>query len=77
MNYTDVYARYIRPLPVAERLQLISLIAQGVETDCREIEALPLANIMEFEGIAKGAWNGIDAQAYLQKLRDEWENRGE
>ena len=29
-------------------------------------------DIMEFEGIAEGVWEGVDVQAYLDRERDSW-----
>ena len=36
---------------------------------------LPKHNIMEFHGLGKEIWEGIDAQEYINKLRDEWDRR--
>lgn len=69
----DIYEKSIRQLPVADRLRLLAMIAEGLVSDCRSVESPPKRDIMDFRGIAKGAWDGIDAQDYVNQLRDEWE----
>jgi len=33
----------------------------------------PKHSIMELHGIGKGAWAGVDVQAYINEMRDEWD----
>lgn len=32
-------------------------------------------SIMELRGLGKEIWQGVDAQAYVDQLRDEWDAR--
>ena len=72
---SDIYYDHVRALPIAERLKLISLIARDLEIEHGECEGSRRHSVMEFQGIGKGAWGGVDAQEYVNQMRDEWEER--
>lgn len=59
----------IRALPVEERKELIGLIVDSLT----ESEAEPRHDILEFRGVGAEMWKGIDAQEYVNRLRDEWD----
>lgn len=67
----DIYIRYIRPLKPAERARLLMLLAQDMAN------TLPMPqtphSLLELEGLGADLWQGIDAQAYVQQLRSEWD----
>lgn len=67
----EAMIREIRTLPVDDRKQLISLIVDTLT----EQPADKQHNIMEFRGVGKEMWAGIDAQDYVNRLRDEWDQR--
>ena len=69
----ELYAQHIRPLPPSARLRLIELLAH----DLAEATDAPPAkrSILELEGVGAELWQGIDAQQYVNALRDEWDNR--
>ena len=76
MTYASVYQLYsqhIRQLPLKERLQLLALLAQDLANKADWISEEPMHDIMELHGLGKDIWEGIDAQEYVNKLRDEWE----
>lgn len=66
-----LYEQQIRPLPVADRLQLISRIVEDL------IDNAPTTKrrITELRGLGKEVWRDIDAQTYVDDLRTEWEQR--
>jgi hypothetical protein len=72
---SDVYYDHVRALPIAERLKLITLIARDLEIEHGECEAKPRRSILEFHGVGKGSRSGEDAQAYINRLRDGWEEQ--
>ncbi len=72
----DVYTKHVRQLPPAERLKLITLIVDDLARRYT-LEEKPLHNIMEFYGVGRALPEGMDAQAYVNKLRDEWEERSQ
>lgn len=61
----------IRTLPVDDRKRLISLIVDTLTEPPSEKQR----NIMEFRGVGKEMWAGVDAQEYVNRLRDEWDQR--
>jgi hypothetical protein len=65
-----IYERHVRRLPVAERLRLLALITEDL-ADCTEktVEA-PDGDLMELRGLGKECWAGIDAQEYVNALRE-------
>jgi len=36
-------------------------------------EKIGTANLLRLKGLGKHVWKGIDAQDYINKLRDEWD----
>lgn len=64
----------IRALSVRERKQLISLIIDTLPEET-EADAARERSITELRGLGKEIWEGIDAQAYIDDLRDEWDQR--
>lgn len=71
-NAQEIYKRYLSSLPATERLRLLAMLAQGLASE--NSAAKPAKrNIMELQGLGKEIWKGIDAQSYIDQLRDEWE----
>ncbi|HKP73247.1 MAG TPA: hypothetical protein VJT82_09950 [Pyrinomonadaceae bacterium] len=74
MSVVDVeklYAEQIKPLPATERLRLLALIARDLEPETKNVRRR--RSIMELHGLGKEIWEGVDAQEYLNELRQEWE----
>ncbi len=68
----EIYQQYVKPLPDKEKLRLIA----KVSNDLAENEAeKPKRSIMELHGLGAEIWEGIDAQEYVNELRNEWEHR--
>ncbi len=74
LTVEQVYERYVKRLPVAERLRLVSMTAEQLRresaTDAHEERSL-----LELEGLGAHLWQGIDAQEYVRELRSEWDHR--
>lgn len=68
----EIYQQYVKPLPNKEKLRLIA----KVSIDLAETETeKPQPSIMELHGLGKEIWEGVDAQEYVNELRNEWEHR--
>lgn len=64
----------IRALSVPQRARLITLIVETLVEDKEPV--LPKKrSILEFEGLGKEIWKGVDAQKYINELRSEWDDR--
>lgn len=74
-NIETIYRRHIKPLPPDERLKLLARMAEDL-SNSKEAEATKeKRSIMELHGLGAEIWEGIDAQEYVNELRDEWEHR--
>ena len=69
----EIYEQAKR-LSDAERLRLVSMIAADLATAAPR-ERPKRRSIMELHGLGKEIWEGIDAQEYVNQLRDEWDHR--
>ncbi len=68
----EIYQQYIKPLPNNEKLRLIAKVSSDlVENETKK----PKRSIMELHGLGAEIWEGIDAQEYVNELRNEWEHR--
>jgi len=70
---STVYKDHIRSLPVSVRLELLALIARDLAYEAQEFDERPRHSILEFYGVGKGSRGDEDAQAYINRLRDGWE----
>jgi hypothetical protein len=66
----EVYTRYISTLPFAVRLELLALIAGGLASQARDLAEPPRHSILDLEGLGADIWQGIDAQEYVDALRE-------
>ena len=69
----ELYTRHIRPRPREERLRLVELTTQDLAAE--QPDDAHNLDITELHGLGKEIWNGVDAQAYVDELRSEWDHR--
>ena len=63
-----------RPLP--ERAAILEIIVESIEGEPSEQEPpYKERSILELEGLGAELWEGIDAQKYIDELREEWRER--
>lgn len=66
----EVYKKYVKPLSTGERLRLLEMTVHDLALGShREPED---RSIMELRGLGKEIWQGVDAQTYVDRLREEW-----
>ena len=60
-----------------ERKRLISAVVDTliIPLDPLSVEDSAEYTLLDLEGLGKEIWEGIDAQEYVDKLRDEWNHR--
>ena len=75
MNIEQLYHRHIKVKPVAEQLELISLISKELIGKKSGPGDQKRRSLLELEGLGAEIWKGIDAQAYVDDLRNEWNHR--
>ena len=66
----EVYEKYVKPLPTGERLRLLEMTAHDLA-----LTASQKRSILELRGLGKEIWQGIDAQTYVDGLREEWDHQ--
>jgi hypothetical protein len=71
----EIYERHIKPLPAAERLRLLAVMAQDLAEQSADASGQAKRSIMELHGLGAEIWQGIDAQEYVDALRQEWDHR--
>jgi hypothetical protein len=69
-----IYEKHIKSLAPEERLELLALIARELAAEGVASGSKPRHSIMELHGLGKEIWEGIDAQEYVNKLRDGWDD---
>lgn len=70
MTYAEVVSE-IYQLSPAERLSLIEVIHDSLEKQDIGEEL----SLLDLEGVGAEIWQGIDAQEYVNALREEWNHR--
>jgi hypothetical protein len=72
----DVYDRHIRSLSADERLRLAALILEDLAERGEGGErGEPQYSVLDFYGAAAHNPIGMDAQEYVNQMRDEWDHR--
>ena len=71
----QLYHASIEPIPMADQLRLIALMSQYLAQATGQPATLNARSLLELEGLGAEMWNGVDAQDYVNALRDEWETR--
>lgn len=70
-DIATLYEQQIKPLSRADQLLLLARIAEELaatsEEDAEEL------SLLDLEGVGAEVWRGVDAQAYINSLRDEWD----
>jgi hypothetical protein len=75
LSLDELYERHIKPLSPAERIRLIALTADDLVEGAASFAEPPKRNIMELHGLGAEIWGGMDAQEYINQLREEWDHR--
>ena len=74
LTVEQLYMQQIRSRSPQERLRLLKLmVADLTEKDVADNK--PKRSILEFEGLGADNPIGMDAQEYVNQLRDEWDHR--
>lgn len=75
LSLEELYERCIKPLPPALQLRLIARTTDALAQAQGENPTLPGRSIKDLHGPGAELWRGIDVQAYVNDLRDEWDDR--
>ncbi len=70
-NALDNLANIVPHLTPDERIRLLEDLEKLIRL---QEKPTPRHKMTEFEGIAEDFWKGIDAQEYVDRERDSWDN---
>jgi hypothetical protein len=70
MTLQDIM-REAETLSAQERRELIKMLVDTLSVE----SPAPKHSLKELRGLGKEIWQGIDAQKYVDQMRDEWDNR--
>ena len=76
MSVEELYAKYVKHRPSAERLRLVEITAHDLLHGERVSNVEPVhqtRSLLELEGLGAEIWAGMDAQEYVNQLRSEWD----
>ncbi|MCP4165547.1 MAG: hypothetical protein GY759_06600 [Chloroflexi bacterium] len=71
----QLYEQHISQLPLSEQLRLVALISQKWIRLSDDMADKAPRSIMELHGLGKEIWQDVDAQDYVDSLRQEWVQR--
>ena len=75
LSLEELYSRYIKPRPRADRIKLVEMTERDL-ADTRSGTDIPKTrSLLELEGLGAEIWEGVDAQEYVNQLRSEWDHR--
>ncbi|GBC94868.1 hypothetical protein HRbin16_00653 [bacterium HR16] len=72
LTIEELYEQHIASRSIEEQLRLVQIIAQKLSEQAKEAPK-PQRSIMELHGLGHEIWEGVDAQEYVNQLRDEWD----
>ena len=72
----EIYERYVKALPAPERLRLLAIVADDLATIPTASEPQSKRSVMDLHGLGSAAWTGVDPDAYVECLRNDWDERG-
>ncbi len=74
-NIETIYQQHIKPLSHTEQLKLLAKMAEELANGKKENKPPKKRSLLELEGLGAEIWEGVDAQDYVNELRNEWEHR--
>jgi hypothetical protein len=66
----DQAKRSAQALDPADQLRLI---AELIGRLSGELDRRPQRSLLEFQGLGKGVWQGVDVDEYLRRERSSWD----
>lgn len=68
-NYDEILSQ-ARQLSLEDQARLVEELATLVRS---RIQAWPKHSMLEFEGLGKELWQGIDVEQYIEEERNSWD----
>ena len=75
LTVDELYEQQVRARPLRERLQLAQrILAEAADAGAAD-RGERRRSLLELEGMGADLWDSVDAQAYVERLRQEWDGR--
>lgn len=74
LTVDELYEQQVRARPLPERLRLAQRILADA-ADATQVGGERRRSLLELEGLGAELWGSVDAQAYVDRLREEWDGR--
>ena len=72
LTIEELYEQQVRARPLRERLRLAQrILAEAADATVESHEHR--RSLLELEGLGAELWGSVDAQAYVERLRHEWD----
>lgn len=72
LTLDELYEQQVRPRPLRDRLRLAQrILAEAADATAESHERQ--RSLLELEGLGAELWGSVDAQAYVERLRHEWD----
>lgn len=75
VDLEELYTQQIKLLSPQDQLRLVAMMTQRLADQPDVPTNTSPRSIMELHGLGQEIWDGIDAQEYVNKLREEWDHR--
>ena len=72
LTIDELYEQQVRARPLPERLRLAQRILAEAADAAQESDERR-HSLLELEGLGAELWGAVDAQAYVERLRQEWD----
>jgi hypothetical protein len=75
LTVDELYEQQVRARPLRERLQLAQrILAEAADAGAAD-SGEHRRSLLELEGMGADLWDSVDAQTYVERLRQEWDGR--
>jgi hypothetical protein len=75
LTIDELYEQQARARPLRERLQLAQrILAEAADAGAAD-SGERRRSLLELEGMGADLWDSVDAQTYVERLRQEWDGR--
>jgi hypothetical protein len=70
---TDAYNKILRQVQLLSYEEQLKLLEELTTLVRLHDKPVPLHSILEFEGLGKEIWEGVDVQEYINQERASWD----
>ena len=72
-SYQEVFNQLLNQIQCLEPHEQLRLLEELSAIVQRQLTPRPKHNVMEFQGMAKKFWEGVDVDKYIDEERNSWQ----